>query len=747
MIAALVAQARRTRQRDRRRGADRQRGRAGDGGAVDRRRRDGGGARAEEPAVRADPFARCSASTSIRKPSRRTRVRLREARRAGSRDRRGSCGGATAASCTATGVVAPGPAAQPAHVEVELRPPYALVQRGALIVMLDLALVGAALARERRRRRRRGALAARAPAHVGTQLSRATVARAVRLLRRSGERVRDLVVRQARDGRDAVARAAGQRDAARDLGAAAADALAAAPRATASTRRCSCIVGGELRRGERSAVRRARADRPLPARADVELALDVARRGDRHADSSASTGASALFGYRAFNAPAIAVDGHRRAGARRRARARPPAPRPRRARAVRDGGRRARRAVAERHRGAPARAADRHAARSGAVDRRRRARACRSRPSRRSSSVRCSPRSADGGRSQREPHRARGGAASNGGRAAQRRERRGRRRSGRPRRRSPIRAPRRCSACALAAGTRRSRRARRAPIADAVERFLSRATRRGGVRAVARAAAAARHAHAAVARRRRGDLDDVTELARAQRVLAWGEMARQVAHEIKNPLTPIRLGVQHLRRARADSASTSIACSSRTSIRSSPRSTGSTRSRARSAATARRRKSGPPPAPVDVAAIVREVVSLERMGERDAISSGTSSGADVPVYALARADELKEVLLNVLENARLAQARRRVTVRRRTSRTARVEHRRAGRRARHPRRRAAADLRAALLDAHERQRARARDQPPARRRLGRRDHRRERARERRRRSRDASRYSRAALQS
>ena len=45
-------------------------------------------------------------------------------------------------------------------------------------------------------------------------------------------------------------------------------------------------------------------------------------------------------------------------------------------------------------------------------------------------------------------------------------------------------------------------------------------------------------------------LDDVTELAHAQRVLAWGEMARQVAHEIKNPLTPIRLGVQHLRRAR-----------------------------------------------------------------------------------------------------------------------------------------------------------------------------------------------------
>ena len=33
-------------------------------------------------------------------------------------------------------------------------------------------------------------------------------------------------------------------------------------------------------------------------------------------------------------------------------------------------------------------------------------------------------------------------------------------------------------------------------------------------------------------------VNDVTELSRAERVLAWGEMARQVAHEIKNPLTP-----------------------------------------------------------------------------------------------------------------------------------------------------------------------------------------------------------------
>ena len=47
-------------------------------------------------------------------------------------------------------------------------------------------------------------------------------------------------------------------------------------------------------------------------------------------------------------------------------------------------------------------------------------------------------------------------------------------------------------------------------------------------------------------------VEDITSEVRTARVLAWGEMARQVAHEIKNPLTPIRLGVQHLRRAYGD---------------------------------------------------------------------------------------------------------------------------------------------------------------------------------------------------
>ena len=42
--------------------------------------------------------------------------------------------------------------------------------------------------------------------------------------------------------------------------------------------------------------------------------------------------------------------------------------------------------------------------------------------------------------------------------------------------------------------------------------------------------------------------DDLTPLMRAQKVAAWGEVARKLAHEIKNPLTPIQLSAQRLRR-------------------------------------------------------------------------------------------------------------------------------------------------------------------------------------------------------
>ncbi len=42
--------------------------------------------------------------------------------------------------------------------------------------------------------------------------------------------------------------------------------------------------------------------------------------------------------------------------------------------------------------------------------------------------------------------------------------------------------------------------------------------------------------------------DDVTELEKAQRMAAWREVARRIAHEVKNPLTPIKLSAQRLKR-------------------------------------------------------------------------------------------------------------------------------------------------------------------------------------------------------
>jgi PAS domain S-box-containing protein len=60
-------------------------------------------------------------------------------------------------------------------------------------------------------------------------------------------------------------------------------------------------------------------------------------------------------------------------------------------------------------------------------------------------------------------------------------------------------------------------------------------------------------------------VEDTTELLRAQRQLAWKEVAQRVAHEIKNPLTPIALSAEriarHLERGQADSPNVIRKCS------------------------------------------------------------------------------------------------------------------------------------------------------------------------------------------
>ncbi|MBL0938007.1 MAG: hypothetical protein IBJ03_03875 [Gemmatimonadaceae bacterium] len=162
-------------------------------------------------------------------------------------------------------------------------------------------------------------------------------------------------------------------------------------------------------------------------------------------------------------------------------------------------------------------------------------------------------------------------------------------------------------------------------------------------------------------------IDDITALASAQRVLAWGEMARQVAHEIKNPLTPIRLGVQHLRRAwrdgRGDFSQILDTNVSRV-LEEIDHLDEIARAFSRYGTAPSERE---PAVTIDVARVVRDVIALERLGDSDDqsmpvqwefehVTTGEAD-AEAEVWALGQRDELREVMLNLLENARLAAAR------------------------------------------------------------------------------------------
>jgi signal transduction histidine kinase len=149
-------------------------------------------------------------------------------------------------------------------------------------------------------------------------------------------------------------------------------------------------------------------------------------------------------------------------------------------------------------------------------------------------------------------------------------------------------------------------------------------------------------------------LEDVTDELRSERILAWGEMARQVAHEVKNPLTPMKLSVQHIRRAWDDQRSDFGDILSRnadTVLSEIDRLDGIARGFSRMA---------PPeggaaedgPHPVDVAGVVADVVGLYA-GGGGAVSFEAELPESLP-SVVGRESELREVLINLFENAREA---------------------------------------------------------------------------------------------
>jgi signal transduction histidine kinase len=139
---------------------------------------------------------------------------------------------------------------------------------------------------------------------------------------------------------------------------------------------------------------------------------------------------------------------------------------------------------------------------------------------------------------------------------------------------------------------------------------------------------------------------------RTARILAWGEMARQVAHEIKNPLTPIKLSVQHIRRAyrdRRDDFERILESNVDQILNEIERLTDIARAFSRYGAP---EEAAGETEPVDVAAVARDVLTLYRAPDRD-VRYRLEIG-DGPIVAAARGRELREVIVNLLENARAA---------------------------------------------------------------------------------------------
>jgi signal transduction histidine kinase len=139
-----------------------------------------------------------------------------------------------------------------------------------------------------------------------------------------------------------------------------------------------------------------------------------------------------------------------------------------------------------------------------------------------------------------------------------------------------------------------------------------------------------------------------SELERTNRLAAWADMARQVAHDIKNPLTPIQLSAEHLRRVHKDAGSPlqGVLDGCVDTILSQVallRQISSEFSSFASAPVAR-------PAPTRLSEVIDEVVAPYRAGLPDNVELVIEESGPLPVLSLDRG-LLGRALVNVIENA------------------------------------------------------------------------------------------------
>ncbi|CAN0484737.1 unnamed protein product, partial [Discosporangium mesarthrocarpum] len=141
--------------------------------------------------------------------------------------------------------------------------------------------------------------------------------------------------------------------------------------------------------------------------------------------------------------------------------------------------------------------------------------------------------------------------------------------------------------------------------------------------------------------------DDITELVAAQRKAAWSDVARRIAHEIKNPLTPIQLAAERLRRKYLDEVSSDPETFSNctdTIIRQ----VGDI-GRMVDEFSAFARMPRPEMEKMDLGKICREALVLPRSAHPGV--EFVSDIPDIPVMISGDARQLSQVLTNLLQNS------------------------------------------------------------------------------------------------
>ncbi len=143
--------------------------------------------------------------------------------------------------------------------------------------------------------------------------------------------------------------------------------------------------------------------------------------------------------------------------------------------------------------------------------------------------------------------------------------------------------------------------------------------------------------------------DDVTGLMQAQRDAAWGEVARRLAHEIKNPLTPIQLSAERLHHKLASKLDTVDAQMLERSTRTIVNQVSALKSMVDAFSEYARSKPDMVTSEIDLNQLAREILGLYESGS-SAISIETELAGGLP-KVIGSPTQLRQVLHNLLQNA------------------------------------------------------------------------------------------------